>query len=120
MRFSPTPDPVGQLSFSPVSNSETARTLLSLDENKVTETGFTSSREVTGDNAMVYRFVTSPEVTEARLMLTTSGLYKVSVSNDGENYTELYAAKSGENPPSPNTLDITGYAARRKNRIHEV
>ncbi len=26
-------------------------------------------------------------------MLTTSGLYKVSVSNDGENYTELYASK---------------------------
>lgn len=114
VRFSPTPDPVGQLSFSPVSNSETARTLLSLDENKVTETGFTSSREVTGNNVMVYRFVTSPEVTEARLMLTTSGLYKVSVSNDGENYTELYAAKSGENPPSPNTLDITGYAAGGK------
>lgn len=47
-------------------------------------------------------------------MLTTSGLYKVSVSNDGENYTELYAAKSGENPPSPNTLDITDYAAGGK------
>ena len=61
-----------------------------------------------------YRIVTSPEVTEARLMLTTSGLYKVSVSNDGENYTELYAAKSGENPPSPNTLDITDYAAGGK------
>lgn len=60
---------------------------------------------------MVYRFVTSPEVTEARLRLTTSGFYRLSVSNDGEHYEELYCAGSSEVPPSPNTLDITSYGA---------
>ena len=114
VRFSPTPDAVDQLSFSPVSNPDTRKYLLSLDENKVTETTYTSSREVTGDNAMVYRFATASDVTEAKLMLTTSGLYQVSVSNDGENYKELFAVASGENPPNPNTLDITDYAAGGK------
>lgn len=114
VRFNPTPDAVDQLSFSPVSNPDTRKYLLSLDEDKVTEVTYTSSREVTGDNVMVYRFVTAADVTEAKLMLTTSGLYQVSVSNDGENYKELFAAASGENPPNPNTLDITDYAAGGK------
>ncbi len=114
LRFSPTPDAVPQLSFSPVSNDTTRAYLLSLDENEVTETGYTSNRSVKDDAAMVFRFVTSADITEARLMLNASGIYKLSISNDGKNYTQLYEAQVGAKNPNPNTLDITEYAAGGK------
>ncbi len=114
LRFSPTPEAVTQLSFSPVSNDATRKYFLSLDENEVTDTDYNSNRSVKNDAAMVYRFVTSPDVTEARLMLTASGIYKLSISNDGKPYTELYEAKAGGKNPNPNTLDITEYAAGGK------
>lgn len=111
VRFRKTPDAVTQLSFSPVSNPDTAKYLLSLDEQEVKEASVSSSREVDGNNAMVYRFVTDDKVKEAKLMLNTSGTYALSVSNDGEHYTEIYRTREGEIAPSPNALDITNYAA---------
>ena len=114
VRFSPTPDPVSQLSFSPVSNAATKAYLLSLDESTVTEEGYASNRAVKDDAVMVYRFVTTKDVTEARLQLNASGIYKLSVSNDGKNYTALYEGKAGENTPNPNTIDITDFAAGGK------
>lgn len=114
VRFSPTPAPVSEISFSPVSNKTTENCLLSLDETEVVETGYNSSRAVTDDNVMVYRFNMDQAVTEAKLMLTTNGLYKVSVSNDGETYTELYKSQVASADPNPNVLDITDYAAGGK------
>ena len=106
-----TPEGVGELSFSPVSNPDTKRYLLSLTGDKVTERGYGASREVDGSDAMVYRFVTDPGVTEARLRLNTSGPFRISVSNDGAQYQTLYEAKSGEIPQSPNLIDITAFGA---------
>jgi hypothetical protein len=114
LRFSPTPAAVPFLSFSPVSNAYTDAYLLSLDDCKVLEDGITSNRAVVDDAVMVYRFVTTADVTEARLMLTTSGIYKLSVSNDGKTYTELYEAQAGGDNPNPNTIDITEFAAGGK------
>lgn len=114
VRFSPTPEPVSQLSFSPVSNFATKAYFLSLDDNTLTEEGYASNRAVKDDAVMVYRFVTAAAVTEARLHLNASGIYKLSVSNDGQNYTSLYEGKAGENTPNPNTIDITDFAAGGK------
>lgn len=114
VRFSPTPEVVSQISFSPVSNDTTKAYLLSLDACEVTETGYTSSRAVKNDAVMVYRFVTTADVTQASLMLNATGIYKLSVSNDGENYTQLYEAQAGKTNPNPNTVDITEFAAGGK------
>lgn len=114
LRFSPTPEAVTQLSFSPVSNDITRGCLLSLDPSEVQETGYASCRSVKDDAVMVYRFVTSPDVTEARLVLNATGIYKIAISNDGEHYTELYEATVGAVNPNPNTLDIGEFAAGGK------
>lgn len=114
LRFSPTPEAISQLSFSPVSNDTTRAYLLSLDEAEVTQTGYTSSRAVKNDAVMVYRFVTTTDVTQASLMLNATGIYKLSVSNDNEDYTELYEAQAGQNNPNPNTVNITEFAAGGK------
>lgn len=114
LRFSPTPKAVPFLSFTPVSNAYTEAYLLSLDDCEVLEGGVSANRSVKDDEVMVYRFVTTQDVTEARLMLNATGIYKLAISNDGKNYTELYEAQAGGTNPNPNTIDITEYAAGGK------
>ncbi len=114
LRFSPTPEAVSQLSFSPVSNDTTEKYLLSLDPCEVLENGYNSNRSVKNDDVMVFRFVTSSDVTEAKLMLNASGIYKLAISNDGKSFTDLYEAQAGGKNPNPNTIDITPYAAGGK------
>jgi len=114
VKLSPTPDPVAELSFSPVANNQTEQYLISLDPSKTVEAGLNSSREVTDGAAMVFRFATREDVGEAKLDLRLGGMYAISVSNDGAHYTKLARIQEGDDLAERAAVDITPYAAGGK------
>jgi|GEM_PF-1754074 len=114
VKLSPTPEPVGEFSFSPVENDRARQLFISSDPTKAVNTGYNSYREIKDDNAMIYRFVTEPEVTDAKLSLQISGLYRVMISGDGANYEELIRLQEGDAAQENPVVDIAKYAAGGK------
>ncbi len=110
--FSPLPEAVGSLSFRPLKNSTEARYSLSQDAAtyEITSDIAAQQKGVETGNAMVYRFVLNPEVTEATLDLQIVGHYAVWISSDNINYTQLAKVSLGDPTADiDRSFDITDY-----------
>ena len=96
--FSPLPEAVGSLSFRPLKNATEEKYSLSQDTANYEITADVASQQkgVETGNAMVYRFVLSPDVTEARLDLQIIGHYAVWISTDNIEYQQLAKVSLGD------------------------
>lgn len=112
-KFTPAQEAVKQVSVSPVESKVTDKLLLSLDSSNEIY-GISSSRTITGKDAMLFRFDVADGVNKGKLRLNILGMYKIEISNDGKTFTTINQVNDGENPAENIELDITQYATAGK------
>ena len=110
VKFLKDPDPVNELSFSPIGSIGDTEHGLSLDQSDVSSSNNDSKREITGNNTLIYKFMTSSDVHSADLDLKISGLYKISISKDGIHYQTVKEVQLGSMLSSKNySVSINPY-----------
>ena len=109
VKFTPSPDGLTQLNFSPVTNGLTDALLISAEETSTLETSFNSNLQVRDDNSAIFRLRTAEGVTSATLNMTISGMFKVEISSDNKTYTTLKAVNLGDAALSGFSADISDY-----------
>ena len=87
--------PIVEESFSPSGNSLDHRYALSFDGEISNPAGVTSYRRLEKTDELLYRFVIDERVTSLRLDLNILGTYKVSISTNGKDFTDLVVAQTG-------------------------
>lgn len=113
LKFTPEQAAVKQVSLSPVESKQTDKLMLSMDDAQQVY-GISSSRAISGQDAMLFRFDVADGVTEAKLRLDIYGMYKIEISNDGINFDTLVSVQDGENPDSVIEIPIEKYATSGK------
>jgi hypothetical protein len=102
VKFLKDPEPVKELSFSPIGSIGDLEHSLSLDKSDEYSDNNNSKREVTGNNVLIYKLMTTSDVHDANLDLKISGLYKISISKDGINYQTVKEVQPGSMLSSKN------------------
>ena len=87
--------PIVEESFSPSGNSLENSYAISFDGEVANPSAINSFRRLEKTDELLYRFVLDERVTSLRLDLNILGTYKVGISSDGKNFTDVVVAQTG-------------------------